>query len=157
MADQWKRLLSLGLLGPSLALAGAVNAGDSQLTTVLVANIGYPVFLTHAPRDFNRLFVVGKFGRISIIKDGAVLADPFLDLTNLVVTVGNEQGLLGLAFHPDFETNGFFYVNYTRTPDGGTVIARYAVSADPDVADPDSTQPVMLVPQPSNHHNAGWI
>ncbi|MCH8343186.1 MAG: PQQ-dependent sugar dehydrogenase [Planctomycetes bacterium] len=157
MADQWKRLLPLGLLGPCLALAGALNAGDSQLTTVLVANIGFPVFLTHAPCDFNRLFVVGKFGRISIIKDGAVLDDPFLDLTDLVVSGPNEQGLLGLAFHPDFETNGFFYVNYTRTPDGDTVVARYAVSADPDVADPDSVQPVMLVEQPTNHHNAGWI
>ncbi len=157
MADQWKRLLPLGLLGPCLALAGAVNAGDPQLTTVLVANIGFPVFLTHAPGDFNRLFVVGKLGRISIIKDGAVLDDPFLNLTNLVLSVGNEQGLLGLAFHPDFETNGFFYVNYTRTPDGDTVVARYAVSADPDVADPDSVQPVMLVEQPSQRHNAGWI
>ena len=147
----------MGLLGPCLALAGAVNTPDSHLTTVLVANIGYPVFLTHAPRDFNRLFVVGKFGRISIIKDGAVLDDPFLDLTDLVLSVGHEQGLLGLTFHPDFETNGFFYVDYTRTPDKDTVIARYAVSADPDVADPDSVQPVMLVPQASTRHNAGWI
>ncbi|MCZ6734883.1 MAG: PQQ-dependent sugar dehydrogenase [Planctomycetota bacterium] len=157
MADEWKCLLPLGLLGPCFALGGAVNAQDSQLTTVLVANIGFPLFLTHAPGDFDRLFVLGKLGRISIIKDGAVLDDPFLNLTNLVLSVGNEQGLLGLAFHPDFETNGFFYVNYTRTPDGDTVVARYTVSADPDVADPDSVQPVMLVEQPSHRHNAGWI
>ena len=128
MADQWKRLLPLGLLGPCLALGGAVNAQDSQLTTVLVANIGFPVFLTHAPDDFDRLFVLGKLGRISIIKDGAVLDDPFLDLTDLVLSVGHEQGLLGLTFHPDFETNGFFYVDYTRDPDGDTVVARYAVT-----------------------------
>ena len=157
MADQRKRLLPLGLLGSCLALGGAVNAPDSHLTTVLVANIGFPVFLTHAPCDFNRLFVVGKLGRISIIKDEVVLDDPFLDLADLVMSVGNEQGLLGLAFHPDFETNGFFYVNYTRTPDGDTVVARYAVSADPDVAVPDSVQPVILVEQPRERHNAGWI
>ena len=142
-------------------LAGAAYGGP-QLDSVHVAFIDAPVFLTHAPGDQSRLFVLEKAGRILVIKDGNLLAEPFLDLIALVHSGENEQGLLGLAFHPDYQTNGLFYVNYIRDDDPGTVenetvIARYAVSADPDVADPDSGQTVMIVAQPRRNHNGGWI
>lgn len=141
-----------------LALSLPVQAGEVVLTSELVTNnLDNPVYLTHAPCDFDRLFVIEKPGLIRIIKDGNVLGQPFLDLTDVVRTNGNEQGLLGLAFHPDYAMNGLFYVNYTREPDGASTIARYQVTSDPDVADFESAQLIITVAQPGQTHNAGWI
>ncbi|MHC4801053.1 MAG: PQQ-dependent sugar dehydrogenase [Planctomycetota bacterium] len=84
-----------------------------------------------------RLFAVAREGRIDVVRDGGMLAEPCLDLSKLVRTAGNEQGLLGLAFHPDFKSTGYFYVNDTREHNGRTVIGRYEISADPDIASPD--------------------
>ena len=95
-----------------------------------------------------QLFVVEQAGRIRILRDGALLATPFLDIRALV-TFGGEQGLLGLAFHPQYASNGKFYVNYTRAGDGATVIASFRVSAaDRDRADPASRSELLTVAQP---------
>ena len=150
------------LLLSCLALAGVTRIGAGQLDSVLVATVDEPVFVTHAPGDFDRLFVLGRHGRIFVVSDGQLLDDPFLDLTGLVQSGENEQGLLGLAFHPEYQANGLFYVNYTRdddpaTVENETVIARYEVTADPDVADPGSAQTVMIVAQPRRNHNGGWL
>ncbi len=147
---------SIILLAPSLALSVPVQAGDAKLTLELVAdNLDLPVFLTHAPGDFDRLFVLEQGGLIRIIKDGTVLDRPFLDISDLTEAVQN-QGLVGLAFHPEYEMNGFFYLVYT-TLDGTSVVARYQVTADRDIGDPGSEQYVLSVAQQSATHNVGWI
>jgi glucose/arabinose dehydrogenase len=110
-----------------------------------------PVLVTNAGDD--RLFVVEQTGTIRVIREGEVLPQPFLDVSSLTAP-GGEQGLLGLAFHPDYKSNGFFFINYTDTQ-GDSVVARYKVSDDPDVAAPDSGREFLFVDQPYSNHNGG--
>jgi len=113
------------------------------------------VDLTNAGDD--RLFVVEQNGRIKILNaDFTTQSENFLDISSLT-DGGGEQGLLGLAFHPDYADNGYFYVNYTNNS-GSTVIARYTVSsADPNIADPGSAEIILQQSQPYSNHNAGDI
>ncbi len=116
-----------------------------------------PLAVTHAGDGSGRLFVVEQPGRIQILKDGVLMAEPFLDITNRVGSQGFEQGLLGLAFHPNYAQNGFFYVNYTDLR-GNTAIARFQVSAgDPDRSDPASEKRLLLIDQPFGNHNGGMV
>ncbi len=105
-----------------------------------------------------RLFIVEREGRIRILeRDGTILPDPFLDITGDVRSATQDQGLLSLAFHPDYATNGFFYLNYTN-PNGDTYIARYSVSnSNPNIANPDSRFIIYTVSQPYTNHNGGDI
>ncbi len=103
-----------------------------------------------------RLFILEKVGRIRILQNGQVPDQPFLDISNRVGSSGNEQGLLGLAFHPRYTQNGRFFVNYTDN-NGDTVIARYQVSSDPNVADPNSEVKLLGVDQPFANHNGGVL
>ncbi|TFG64574.1 MAG: glucose dehydrogenase [Gemmatimonadales bacterium] len=122
--------------------------------TEVVSGLQRPVHLT-APDGDDRLFVVEKSGRIRIVRNGSLLPVPFLDLTT-AVSGGSEQGLLSLAFHPDFAGNGQFFVDYTD--DGGsTRVERYRLSANPDRADPTTQDLIMTVPQPYRIHNGGHI
>ena len=160
-------LLVVGLLG--LLMAGsfsgeggwlqprdlAANGVDVTLDEVVASGFTHPVQVTHAGDD--RLFVVEQPGRIKIIEDGSVLPTPFLDISALTEDSG-EQGLLGLAFHPDYAANGYFYVDYTRADNGDTVIARYTVSSgDPNRADPDSATTLLTIGQPYGNHNGGQV
>ncbi|MCO6449189.1 MAG: PQQ-dependent sugar dehydrogenase [Caldilineales bacterium] len=122
-------------------------------------NLSTPiVYLTHANDGSNRIFVVETAGRVRIISAGELLPTPFLDISNLVESGGSEQGLLSMAFAPGYDESGVFYVNYTsRAGDGDTVIARYHVSDDPNIADPDSGQIVLTIDQPARNHNGGQI
>jgi hypothetical protein len=151
----------------SLALAlacGSSGSGppDGPPSTLalqeVTGNLDAPVFLTAPPGDLDRLFVVEKNGVIRIIRNNAILTTPFLDITSKT-TKGSEQGLLGLAFHPDYASNGLFFVSYTA-PGGGnaghSVIARYQVSANPDVAG-TAEAVVLTVDQPFSNHNGGMI
>jgi glucose/arabinose dehydrogenase len=113
-----------------------------------------PLYLT-APVGDSRLFIVEKSGGIRIVKDGILLPAPFLDLS-AKVSIGGEQGLLGLAFDPDYGTNGRFVVHYTD-PAGNTALSRFQVSADPDLADPASEVPILTAAQPAGNHNGGQI
>jgi glucose/arabinose dehydrogenase len=140
------------------------QAGDAQIDVVqmtspslelVVSGLASPVFLTAAPGDAERLFVVERGGRVVIIRNGAVLASPFLDIQDLV-TSGGERGLLSMAFHPDFSQNGEFFVDYTDV-NSDTRVARYQVSADPDVADPASGEVILTVAQPYSNHNGGQL
>ncbi|MDH3597150.1 MAG: PQQ-dependent sugar dehydrogenase [Rhodospirillales bacterium] len=136
---------------------GAPRAAPAQSLTLepIATGLARPVDIAHAGDGSGRLFIVLQGGRI-VIHDGAgVLAPPFLDVTSLVSCCG-ERGLLGLAFHPDYASNGFFYVNYTDGS-GDTVIARYRVSADPDLADPGSADILLTVAQPYTNHNGGQL
>jgi glucose/arabinose dehydrogenase len=103
----------------------------------------------------SRLFIPEKPGTISIVNsDGSVESTPFLDITNLVSTNG-ERGLLGLAFHPDYNTNGYFYINYTNTS-GNTIISRFSVDAsNPNLADENSEVQLLTYSQPFSNHNGG--
>ena len=123
----------------------------------MVTGLQSPVDIANARDGSGRLFIIEQGGRIRIAKNGQLLATPFLDITSLVQFAG-EQGLLGLAFHPRFRDNGFFYVNYTRRNDGATVVARYRVSAsDPDRADPNSGLQLLSFEQPFVNHNGGAL
>jgi glucose/arabinose dehydrogenase len=115
-----------------------------------------PVFLTHAGDGSNRNFVVEQAGIIKVFPNSsnASLAKEFLDITDRV-SYGGEKGLLGLAFHPDYETNGYFYVNYTNAT--STVISRFQVTSNPDSADKNSEFQLLTFTQPYSNHNGGWI
>jgi glucose/arabinose dehydrogenase len=121
----------------------------------VVSGLSFPLYLTAPAADFTRLFVVEKTGRIRIVKDGLLLPDPFLDLSSHVST-GGEQGLLGLAFDPDYPATGRFLVHYTGL-DGNTALSRFQVSADPDRADPASEQVIFTAIQPFSNHNGGQV
>ena len=152
-------LLPMRLATASVIASSSVMAGETKLTSIRIATFtDAPVFVTHAPGDFERLFVIEKPGRVVVIRNGKVLNKPFLNLTDIVQhTVTNERGLLGLAFHPDYETNGFFYVYYTAQPEGDITLPRFEVTADPDIADRESLCPILSNPHPAPNHNAGWI
>ncbi len=146
------------------ALGSRVLAAGTPLTTVRVASgLNSPLFVTHAPGDLTRVFIVEQIGRIRILNiavDPPVLSSvPFLDITSRV-RMGGERGLLGLAFHPDFATNGYFYVDYTGFSgvSGDTRVSRFHVPpASPDQADPSSEMVLLGVSQPQTNHNGGWI
>lgn len=112
-----------------------------------------PVEITHTTDS--RLFVVEQGGTIKILNtNGTTNATPFLNVSG-IISSGGERGLLGLAFHPNYASNGFFYVNYTN-PAGNTVIARYSVSGNPDVANTTGTV-LLTITQPYSNHNGGSI
>ncbi|MBP1703164.1 MAG: hypothetical protein H6Q38_2271 [Chloroflexi bacterium] len=128
-----------------------------KVDQVIATGFNLPVQVTNAGDGTQRLFVVEQTGKIRIIKSGIVLATPFLDLTTQVIS-GGERGLLGLAFHPGYTSNGYLYVNYTRAVDGATVIARYTRSnANPDLANPASAMTLLVIPQPYENHNGGQL
>jgi glucose/arabinose dehydrogenase len=140
----------------SIVFAGArAEALDLRLTPV-VTGLAEPLYVTHAGDDSGRLFVVERGGLVRIARNGVLNATAFLDARALIRTNGTEQGLLGLAFAPDYAVSGRFYVNYTDI-DGDTVIARYRVSSNPDAADPASRQTMLAYDQPFENHNGGWL
>jgi len=150
-----------GALGPVFVLAivaSAVSAAGIPTGTQRVGTgFSRPIFATSPPGDFDRLFVAEQHtGRIRILDPDTqtINATPFLDINSLAT--GNEQGLLGMAFDPDYATNGFFYVNLT-VAGGTTHIRRYQVSANPDIANPSSAKTVMTYSQPYSNHNGGWM
>jgi glucose/arabinose dehydrogenase len=148
--------------GFAVAAPGTVAAsapyGLQLALAEFATGLSQPLSITNAGDD--RLFVVEKAGRIRIVRpDGTVESTPYLDIASRVDDSGGEMGLLGLAFHPDYASNGYFYVNYTTTAEGPrrTRISRFSVSADPDVADPASEDVLLTVDQPAANHNAGDI
>ncbi|HEX8502759.1 MAG TPA: PQQ-dependent sugar dehydrogenase [Pyrinomonadaceae bacterium] len=115
-----------------------------------------PVGVTNAADGSNRLFVVEQGGRIRVVKNGALLPTPFLNISARISS-GGERGLLGLAFPREYARKGYFYVNYTN-PAGDTIISRFQRSAaDPDVADPASEQILLTIGQPFANHNGGQL
>ncbi len=116
-----------------------------------------PVFLTHAGDGSGRLFVVEKTGKIWVIDGGEKQPAPFLDVSAKITTAGNEQGLLGLAFAPNFAASGHFFINYNDSQ-GTTVVERYTVSpAAANQADIASAFTVLTVAQPAANHNGGML
>jgi glucose/arabinose dehydrogenase len=130
-------------------------AGSGAKLQEVAAGLNFPLYLTTPAGDANRLFVVERTGGIRIVKDGLLLADPFLDLSAKVSLAG-EQGLLGMAFDPDYATSGTFVVHYTDLA-GNTVLSRFQVSIDPDHADPASERVILTALQPFSNHNGGQV
>ena len=120
----------------------------------VASGLSSPLLLT-APSGDARLFVVEKGGLIRIVKDGTLLPTPFLDVSTLVSN-GGEQGLLGLAFDPQYASSGRFFIDYTDV-DGNTVVASYRASSNPDIADPASAEVRLRVDQPYSNHNGGHL
>jgi glucose/arabinose dehydrogenase len=163
LSDGW-RLGFLGLL--VLALVGSTGTTWAQnqeaqrtpnLVLQLVTNgVAGPISMAHAGDGTGRLFIVQQEGEIRIWTGSTLLATPFLDISALAACCG-ERGLLGLAFHPNYSSNGLFYVHYTNNS-GNTVIAEYAVSAgDPNVANGASGDIILTQSQPFSNHNGGQI
>ncbi len=162
------------LLGTDIVIAQDETTGEEVVTTrealpdtsqfeltPVVSGFSKPLYLTHAGDGSGRLFVVEQTGRIWIIQDDVLVNTPFIDLSNTVsqaVKSGySERGLLGLAFHPNYEEKGLFYVNY-NSPEGTTFVAQYAISEDdPNIADPTSGEILFTLSQPYPNHNGGHM
>ena len=156
------RVLSAACLFLALISTPAFAASNGGLPAVqltqLPGSLDSPLDVVNAGDGSGRLFVVEQTGHIRLFKNGAFNATDFLDIHTVVNYDGGERGLLGAAFHPNYVNNGFFYVYYTdlSSPVYNLTIARYTVSADPDVADPASAQIVLQIPHPVNtNHNGG--
>ena len=121
----------------------------------VLQGLSSPVYITNAHDGSQRMFVVEQPGRIKVLASGATTPSLFLDITSKVL-FGGEQGLLGLAFHPQFATNSRFFVDYTRQTDGATVIAEYHASADPNITAASETV-LLVIAQPYANHNGGMI
>lgn len=135
-------------------MTATVPQADGIVLTEVVNGLERPVALVQPPGD-ERLFIVEQRGRIRVFSDGQLAADAYLDIGDRL-SGGNEQGLLGLAFHPDFASNGYAYINYTDS-DGDTHVARLTEAPDGLTLDPASEKVILLVDQPYGNHNAGQL
>ncbi len=146
----------------SPAAAGVLPDPAGYQWAPVLSGLSRPVFVGGAGDGSGRLFIISQSGQIFIARDGQLLAQPFLDISDRTFQPGSggsygERGLLGLAFDPDFAHNGLFYVNYTDAS-GDTHIARFSVrSDDPDLADPNSEVQLIFVKQPFPNHNGGGM
>ncbi len=164
--DRWRRV---GFTVWTWAVATFVVVPPGQATglpadltlSLFAEGFTRPVVVRHAGDGSGRLFVVEQAGRVFVIDGGVVFATPFLDISSVVDSTGNEQGLLGLAFHPDFAGNRFLFVNYTYDPGPGadrTRVERYTVSdSDPNEVDVDSAFEILDFAQNGSNHNGGDI
>ena len=157
------RLTATTILGLALSL-GAVNGVQAYEATQVLNGLNAAVFATAPAGDDQRLFIVQQGGviRVMDMATETLLPSPFLDIS-AIVNYGGEQGLLGLAFHPDYASNGYFYVYHSADnadcdlSNRCSWIARYSVSANPDVADPGSRMELLEVTQPASNHNGGML
>jgi glucose/arabinose dehydrogenase len=149
-------ILASGLVG--LPTAGPVMPPGAEISlTPLISGLVEPTHITHAGDNSGRLFITEQPGRIRIVENGNLLPLPFLDITGTVRDTGSEEGLLSVAFPPDYANQGHFYVYYTNNA-GNNVVARYEVTGNPDVADPNSEEIVLTINHPTNsNHNGGQL
>lgn len=142
-----------------LWFAAPTFAGGLVLDTeVVVSGLTRPNYVTHAPGDFENLYILEQAGQVLKYNLTTDTLTTFMDINTLVDTGFNEQGLLGLAFHPDFANNRRFYLNYTATsPNNDTVIAEYTADAGFASANPATEVRLLVIDQDNLNHNAGWI
>ncbi|MEE2665033.1 MAG: PQQ-dependent sugar dehydrogenase [Myxococcota bacterium] len=157
----WLHVGALAVFAAGCLWGGSGLAATPLTSELVVGGLDQPLFVTAAPGDESRLFVVEQAGRIRIVdltaEPPALVATAFLDITDRVVNDANERGLLGLAFHPDFQNNGWFYVDYTGAG-GTTFVSRFSVPAQtPQLADATSEQMLLTLAQPQGNHNGGWL
>jgi glucose/arabinose dehydrogenase len=161
------RVLVTALVGAAVVLVAACSpapsarptpagTGVTPVASVVVGGLSAPLDIAHAGDGTGRVFVAEQAGRIRVVKAGALVDRPFLDIIARIRS-GGERGLLGLAFHPDYPTDPRFFVNYTDL-DGNTVISSFRVSStDPDVGNPDSETILLRIGQPFANHNGGAV
>jgi len=152
----------LSVIGQSAgATASEVAARSTEtaidLVPVVTTGLKSPLFVTHAGDGSGQLFVVEQGGLVRVINGGRLQEAPFLDLRDRIWTKGNEQGLLGLAFHPDHRANGRLFVNYNRREDGATVVAEYTRRGRGMEVSAETERVLMVVPQPYLNHNGGMV
>ena len=123
---------------------------------LITGGLDRPVGIAHAGDGSGRLFILEQPGRIRVVQDGTLAVAPFLDITDRVGSSQNEQGLLGLAFHPRYAENGTFFVYYTDRQ-GDTVVSRLSVSGDAARAEPGSEAVLLRIDQPAGNHNGGHL
>jgi glucose/arabinose dehydrogenase len=146
----------LGMLACAKFLTPPAPPQGPVALQIVTTGLASPVYVTAPPGDTLRLFVVEQGGRVRVLRRDTLLATPFLDLSGKISS-GGERGLLSLAFHPRYATNGRFYVYFTDV-NGDIRIVRYGVSADANVADPLSADTVLAVPHPvESNHNGGQL
>src|SRR3954454_6354713 len=144
------------ILLTALLLAAAATAGSAPASAAVglqgVANFDQPLFVTAAPEDYHRLYVVEKSGTVRVVKDGVALATPFLQLTD--IASDDERGLLSIAFPPDFERSRLVYAYYNRA--NGNIRVDQFRAGDPDHVDPGSQRAVIEIGhQAAGNHNGG--
>ena len=162
-----RKIIIIGLIGFLVLIQTVENVkaqGPPQFPPISLilkySGLVSPLLVTNAADGSNRIFIVEQAGRIRIVQNDVLLATPLLDISSTGadrVLAGGEQGLLGLAFPPGFALKNYFYVNYTRKPDGATVVARYFITANPNIANPASEEIILIVPQPFANHNGGQL
>jgi glucose/arabinose dehydrogenase len=136
--------------------SAAVVVSAIPAVQLIATGLAQPLYVTQPPTDTSRLFILEKPGRIRVIRNDTLLATPFLDITSLASN-GAEQGLLSMAFHPNYANNGQFFIDYTDLS-GNIHVVRYTVSADPNVADPASAQIILSINHPPTAiHNGGLV
>lgn len=141
----------------SLPETGAPAPPVPLALDLVAGGLTRPLFVTAAPGQPGRIYIVQQGGQILIHENGVVLETPFYDFGPVIGASGGERGLLGLAFHPAYEQNGRFYVNYTDVT-GATTVALYCRYADdPYRADPATATVLLTIPQPFSNHNGGMI
>jgi glucose/arabinose dehydrogenase len=142
---------------PPTATEPASNAAKGAPASVRLQKVGSfdsPVFVTSPPEDASRLFVVEKGGKVRVVKNGKTLGTPFLDVSDKLTT-GSEQGLLSIAFPPDYASSGLFYVFYTDN-DANETVVEYKRQSD-DVADAGSARTLFTDQDPESNHNGGLL
>lgn len=141
------------------ALASAFGTVEAASTVRVASGLSRPVFVTAAPQDYDRIFIVEQWtAQIKILHLAIQTTETFLNIDTLVIGTGNERGLLGMCFHPDYASNGYFFVHYNNLS-GNSVIARYSVSSNPDSADANSRMTILQITQPAGqtNHKGGMI
>jgi len=158
------RGIALGIFLPSLVLV--LTASGAALPKVTLREVfpalaaERPLWLAQAPDDSDRIFIMEQRGRILIVRPGSdgAEAKEFLNIVERKPFMENEEGLLGMAFHPGFKTNGLFYIYYSQQNPKRSVVSEFKVSAtDPNKADPASERILLEVPQPYWNHNGGQV
>jgi glucose/arabinose dehydrogenase len=153
-------------LFPLFLFASQIHGqAPTGLTAIRVASsLTQPLFVTAPPGDFNRVFIVRQTGQVHILKldTGLLNGTAFLDIQARLTGTNGEEGLLGMAFDPNYASNGKFYLNY-NVPGGAfgagiTRVSQFQVTADPDIADTGASEKILLsFDQPQDNHNGGWI
>jgi len=147
------------LMFAAFPIAFMVSSQTSPIIALqpFVSGLSSPLLVTNAKDGTRRLFIVQQGGIIKVVQPGSNTPTDFLNITSKIVS-GGERGLLGLTFHPQFATNGYFFVNYTRIGDGATIIARYKTTDSTNaLGDPSSEKIVLTIAQPFSNHNGGMI
>lgn len=151
--SRFNRRFSWAFLVVVLALSTRLEAGQPLTTQLVASGLSSPVMVKSPPGDTQRLMIVQRGGRVRLVKNGVLQTTDFIDLTGQVL-VNDERGLLDIAFHPNYASNGWFYLRYTNTS-GQTQIKRFTRSANPDVAEATSGYSIFRLGSTISFHIGG--